>query len=385
MGRNALVRLLRRLRIGVAIAAIAYGCGKDSPSGANGPADSGATGSDGVSSEAGGGLPDSNSDDSSAPGDGDGGTPPNDGAATTDGFSAATPPELTWKAESAASVAWVWGSGSHDVYAVGAFGTIVHSTGDGTWTSQSSGTSARLDGIWGSSANDIYVAPYINAILHSSGDGGWDHQVLMSGYTFDGIWGSGPNDIYTWDLLLHSTGDGQWTFDASNPIQSIEEPVLQIWGSSANDLYAAGDFGHIFHWDGTRMHKNNLGADGGAGKAVFGIAGSGHDDVYVTDGLLHHSTGNDVWTTQAVPIASGDDVEVLWALSKTAVYAASRNGVFLRSGGDGVWVGQTIDPSHPTMQITSIWASSPTDVYVAGAGALYHGTASSAARDAAGD
>ena len=54
-------------------------------------------------------------------------------------------------------------SGRHDrlwvgnVYAVGNVGTILHSTGNGTWAGQTSGTGNVLYGVWGSAASDIYA------------------------------------------------------------------------------------------------------------------------------------------------------------------------------------------------------------------------------------
>lgn len=62
----------------------------------------------------------------------------------------ATPPapQAPWKIENSGTttdLTAVWGSGAHDVYAIGAGGTILHSTGAGDWTRQDAGTTgARL-------------------------------------------------------------------------------------------------------------------------------------------------------------------------------------------------------------------------------------------------
>jgi hypothetical protein len=42
-------------------------------------------------------------------------------------------------------------------YAVGANGTILYSTGNGTWAPQISSTTALLQGLWASGANDVYA------------------------------------------------------------------------------------------------------------------------------------------------------------------------------------------------------------------------------------
>jgi hypothetical protein len=50
----------------------------------------------------------------------------------------------------------VWGSGATDVFAVGAGGTILHSSdGGATGTLQASGTTQTLNGVWGSGPNDV--------------------------------------------------------------------------------------------------------------------------------------------------------------------------------------------------------------------------------------
>ncbi len=59
----------------------------------------------------------------------------------------------------------VWGSGSGNVYAVGAYGTIVHSSG-GAWSANPGGTSNALRAIWGSGPNDIYAVGDSGTIMH---------------------------------------------------------------------------------------------------------------------------------------------------------------------------------------------------------------------------
>ena len=52
----------------------------------------------------------------------------------------------------------MWGSGPNDVFAVGANGTILHSTNDGaSWHAQTSGTTQTLYGVWGSGPNDVFA------------------------------------------------------------------------------------------------------------------------------------------------------------------------------------------------------------------------------------
>ncbi len=98
-----------------------------------------------------------------------------------------------WKAD--VSLMDIWASGPNDLYVVGFDGMILHSTGDGVWTPQNSGTSEDLLTIWGSGPNDIYVGGS-GLILHSTGNGDWEIQASFADETIAAMWGSGPNDIY---------------------------------------------------------------------------------------------------------------------------------------------------------------------------------------------
>src|SRR5262249_3126925 len=123
------------------------------------------------------------------------------------------PPELIWTRENAplTLLRAIWGSGPGDIYAVGDGGVILHSSGDGTWKTQSSGTSANLYGLWGSGPNDVYVAVFSNVVLHSVGDGVWQHEGFPPGRTFNGVWGSGPDDVYAFGGgAYHATMSGVW-------------------------------------------------------------------------------------------------------------------------------------------------------------------------------
>ena len=50
---------------------------------------------------------------------------------------------------------------------------MYHSTGDGTWTGQSSPTAVLLNGVWGSGPSDVYAAGDHGTIQRSTGDGSW--------------------------------------------------------------------------------------------------------------------------------------------------------------------------------------------------------------------
>jgi hypothetical protein len=286
------------------------------------------------------------------------------------GESAVPPPELTWKLESAYPANQLWGSSESDIYGAGDLGYVEHSVGDGQWKKQTSDTGANLKGVWGSGPADIYVAADANFVMHSAGDGSWKHEAFSAGTTFAGVWGSGPSDVYAFKGgYYHATGGGMWSAKPT-PV-SASEPIVAMWGSSPTNVYAAGGITHVYHskGDGTEWAAQEPG-----GTTFIGISGSGSTDIYVVSFTqLFHSAGDGKWAEQNVPRENPNLLASVFALSASAAYVGS-NGTLFRSGGDGKWVPQVVDPAKPKLLITGIWATSPTNLYLATSFGIYHGT-----------
>ncbi len=60
-------------------------------------------------------------------------------------------------------------SSSYVLFAVGAGGTILSSTGDGTWTPQTSNTTATLTGVWAASPTNVFASGYDGTVMHFMG------------------------------------------------------------------------------------------------------------------------------------------------------------------------------------------------------------------------
>lgn len=144
----------------------------------------------------------------------------------------------------------VWGSATNNVYAVGKSGLILYNNGSGTWTQQTSGTTADLYAIYGSGANDIYAVGFdatpTPVILHYNGLG-WTTQT--SGVTsgkFYSVWVAPDGEAWVADILgaiLHSNGNGMWTNMSPGGGEK-----WQVTGTSDHDVYVFGEDGHIYHY-----------------------------------------------------------------------------------------------------------------------------------------
>jgi hypothetical protein len=151
-----------------------------------------------------------------------------------------------------ASLKAVWGSSASDVYAAGAKGVILHSTGDGLWSLQASGTTADLNGLWGNGSADVYAVGAQGTILHSRGDGVWTPEPSGTLKILRRVWGSSGGDVYAvgddW-TILHSNGGGAWS--AVPACLALNDPAnnifYSVWGSGPTDVYLVGSSGTILH------------------------------------------------------------------------------------------------------------------------------------------
>jgi hypothetical protein len=107
----------------------------------------------------------------------------------------------------------VWGADAQHVYAVGEMGTILFSSGTGTWTKKTSPSSDTLEAVGGTVPTEVYavghpVAGGSGTIIHTntaSGDN-WVSDVVPPGAKdLKAIWAS-VNDMYVVGLsgtILH--------------------------------------------------------------------------------------------------------------------------------------------------------------------------------------
>ena len=123
------------------------------------------------------------------------------------------------------------GANSNDVYASGLNGVILHTTGNGTWTQQTSGTTNAL-----------------RAMTVIRNGNGSLAQIWVTG----GTPGQGPG------IMLRSSGNGTWT-----PVTVPGGPILRSLKafnpSNGNDIYGVGTGGVIVHWNGTTWSSQGSG------------------------------------------------------------------------------------------------------------------------------
>jgi hypothetical protein len=258
-----------------------------------------------------------------------------------------SPDALTWTSVPApapvSAVYSIWGSGANDVWAVGDSTPtpqsnpdtpdfVIHYSGPGDevgWdidpVSTGSGTSTYFQRMWGTSADDVWligvvdsadpaVGSYLPRLLHRQSDGavGYAWQDVTppdtGGYsnpTYGGasispdlVWLFGIEDT-SFDCLTYSglRGDGgsfTWTPQNPDPIVATGAFGAQdyaVWGTGPNDVWKAGTYGRLRHWDGSAWVIARIAIDNEipVQNTIYGIWGSSSGDVWaVGDDIALH-------------------------------------------------------------------------------------------------
>ena len=203
----------------------------------------------------------------------------------------------------------IWGTGENNLYAVGELGLIIHY--DGTkWTRQNSGVNAELTAIWGSGPDNIYAvgafANQLSAVLRSTDAGQSWQQVQVrtpnahTGF-LHGIWGPSADRFYVVGANL-ATGQGPvliydagtWRESGVREGNGFRRDYLRaVWGSGANDVWAVGEEGMAYYFDGAnwRLAKTNVMT------TLYGISGSPGGNVLAVgaQGSLLSLNGQGAW------------------------------------------------------------------------------------------
>jgi hypothetical protein len=231
-------------------------------------------------------------------------------------------------------LAGLWGASSSSIVAVGNEGHIMSFDG-GSWSTINPGLTSDFAffAAWGTSASDIWAVGSRGLVYHFDG-GSWSE--VSSGFKDEimGVWASGPKDIYVarWNLwdgdsyIDHFDGSSWSTVWDSSTYGSLK--LEGIWGSSAGDIWAVGDFWtDVLHWDGDDWSLVNHTASSRDMNAVWGSGGS---DVYLAgDGRIMRYSGSS-WSTAFSGLY---DFEAIWGSGPNDIYAAARTGEIFHSSG----------------------------------------------------
>jgi hypothetical protein len=187
-------------------------------------------------------------------------------------------------------------------------------------------------------------------------DGGavfaWEQEGLCyDGCAFRAIWGTSANDIFAAGdrgNIYHYDGTS-WSY-MENPAKYY--PLYAMWGTAPDNVYAAGS-AYIVHYNGYAWHSESNPA--GYYSVIRGIWGSGPDDIYaVGPGILHFDGRG--WSKVD---STGD-----WSLygvhgnSSTDIYAIGDNFIVHYDGSR--WTRTNL----PYSSLRGIWVSPENHIFI---------------------
>jgi len=216
-----------------------------------------------------------------------------DGTAfTTDTFE--VPLEASWFAQP--DLAWVAGRG----------GAIYRSTTEGDWISESSDTGGELLAVWGSGPDEVYVSGekqidehislgYLGHRTVSGADATWTFATFPELQTmpfgdhaiYAGIaLAAGPRFWAAPDVLARGTTVGGETIWEAAPFDP-RVALNAFWARGPNDIWAVGNVGRVYHFDGTTWKDELLVFNGAPLVAnLTGIAGTTNGELFIVgDGV----------------------------------------------------------------------------------------------------
>jgi hypothetical protein len=289
---------------------------------------------------------------------------------------------------------------------------VVCSAGVQQWTPMVSGTTADLPEVWGTSPTDVFVVgeafaagELTGVMLHFDGTA-WTRQHREPNLRPRGVWGSSPADVFAVGFDFFSSDAKVWHYDGTawSEVPGFTSPVedlafLSVWGASPTEVFAVGgafdgQFDHslIYRYDGSRWER--MPVAGSVAPTLTDVWGSSATDVYavgrddeafVSTGVVLHYDGS-AW--RPVLEQEGLVPNSVWASSDSDVFVAGFEvdedfrvtGTMWHYDGSR-WSRVDLPPLDEILY--EVWGTGPADVFAVGeSGTVLHfdGTAWTATR-----
>jgi len=139
--------------------------------------------------------------------------------------------------------------------------------------------------------------------------------------------------------------------------------IYGIWGTSANEVFAVGGNGAIFHYDGQSWSRMSTGST----NQYMAVWGSSTDNVFAVGigGKILHFDGT-TWTS--MNSGTTNALYGIWGSAPDTVYAVGNKGTILRFDGS-TWTNMNY---AGTGNLTAVHGRSGTDIYAVGPDLVLH-------------
>jgi len=227
-------------------------------------------------------------------------------------------------------------------------------------------------------SSDVVAVTTLDTTLHSYT---WEQQTIgVFQSSLSDVWGSTPNDVWAVGRITDTTAGfrpNATHFDGNTwSLVQIEEgfDVFGIFGFTANNIFAVGTNGRVYHWDGTKWKQQVcLGIGDGCsgllnGEQLNAIWGTSSQELFAVGvgGVIVHYDGQR-WTK----MSSGAEINLwdVWGFNSTDVYCAGADffggqGIVLHYDGTQ-WRPIMVD-QNPSFRHFSVWGANQNHVVTTG-------------------
>ena len=287
----------------------------------------------------------------------------------------------------------VWGAPTGEVFLMGQEGLIYRQNG-AVWDSLNSGPAFDriVHAAWGDQGNNMYFVggisdrdtTYFDTLVDSNvtvpapdkpfvkqynGISFVDAPIGDIAWGLYDIWGSSANNIYAVGYngtIIHYDGVN-WTTVFTGGVSPAR--LLGVWGTSAGNIFACGTGGALLHYDGAvwtvvRTHTQY---------DLWDLWGPSADTLYMVGAhgtIIRYTTADSTMTRMETGLTNS--LYGIWGTAANNIYVAGWGGKILHYNG-AAW---TVETSLTNFGFLSVWATSPSDVYVAGDAVLHYDGAS---------
>ncbi len=245
--------------------------------------------------------------------------------------------------------------------------------GDFVWTVESSGRTEPLSAIWGASAHDVWAAGG-HGVVHSSGDGAWTTVREDDNADFQALFGDGgwifaggvacAGGICQGGILERSADHGAtWTTETlGSGVSGFTAAAGSVYADSGDAYVSNDDFATSATIPLAFATSYGVLADGGALFAYGGLRGAQ---------IRRTTDGGTTWTTVYSGF-SGSQSGYINAVTRggTTMFALANAcsvpscvGAIFRSRDDG---NNWAEASRPQDYLSGVWAASADEIFVGG-------------------
>lgn len=235
---------------------------------------------------------------------------------------------------------------------------------DGTsFTATTVSAIGSIFGFWGFSPTDVVASDGSGNVLHYDGTA-WTLTATLPTPQVASLWASSPTDMY---LTGYNGSNHIYHFNGTTVTNqgAPMSALIDIWGTSATNVYAVGNSGTVMHNSGGGWFGEPTGTTG----SISSIWGSSASDVWAVGALGSQVLHRDATSWSLMNKATTRILRGVWGSSATSVWAVGDTGTIEKFDGTS-W---TVQSSGVTTTLRGVGGSGPSDVWAVGAsGTLLH-------------